>query len=66
MLELWKSRSATINTARERYDYDIHKARAVKTYCNGLLNRFESVWQFAHVEGVEPTNKLQSANFGNW
>ena len=21
-----------------------------------LLNRFESMWQFAHVEGVEPTN----------
>ena len=30
-----------------------------------LLNRFESLWQFAHVEVVEPTNNLRNANFGN-
>ena len=31
-----------------------------------LVNRFESLWQFAHVEGGEPTNNLANANFGNW
>ena len=51
-----------------RADLELARAypkRKLGIVAKNLLDRFESLWQFAHVDGVEPTNNLQNANFGN-
>ena len=42
-----------------RADLELARAypkRKLGIVAKNLLDRFESLWQFAHVDGVEPTN----------